>query len=638
MEQGEKRAEAGKIVAEKSCLPPHAPAEPKGRAAAVHMPRKPARNLSEYLDLLRRERELVECGVEVDADLEVAEVHRRVIAAEGPALLFPRVQGRDFPLVTNLFGSVKRMELAFGARPQDLIAQAARLPQELLPPTLGKLWSKRALFLELAKVGTKRRSNGPIRAQVKLPPQLTRLPALKTWPRDGGPFMTLPLVYTEHPDGHGSNLGMYRIQIFDDATCGVHMQIGRGGGFHLAAAEKRGLPLPFNVFVGGPPALMLGAVAPLPENVPELLLASLVLGEKVELCTNAHGKLPLVSEAEFALVGAIEPGARRPEGPFGDHYGYYSEQHDYPFARITALYHREGAIWPATVVGKPRQEDFFLGDYLQELLSPLFPVVMPSVRSLWSYGETGYHALSAAVVEERYEREAMASAFRILGEGQLSLTKFLLLTNQPVDLRDFKATLTHVLERADFRTDLFLFGNLSMDSLDYAGPRINEGGKGVLLGVNAKKRELPREFTGSPSTLAKKVRVFSPGCVVVEGPSYTADKDAASKLARDPAFAAWPLVVLTDDADRHVKSTMNFLWATFTRFNPAADLHPSRVELVGTNASYHPPIVLDARMKPWYPEELFCDDATSKLVDRRWSEYFPSRKVEMGDSGRGHLS
>ncbi|MBI5362567.1 MAG: UbiD family decarboxylase [Planctomycetes bacterium] len=619
-------------------MPPHAPAEPTRRAAAVHAPRKPARDLREYLDLLRREGELVECGVEIDADLEAAEVQRRVIAAGGPALFFPRVKGRDFPLATNLFGTAKRIELAFGSRPQELIAQAARLPRELVPPTLGKLWSKRAFFLELAKVGMRRRASGPVRACLQDPPKLTKLPALKTWKRDGGPFVTLPLVYTESPDGHGSNLGMYRIQVFDDATYGVHMQIGRGGGFHLAAAEKRGRALPVNVFVGGPPALMLGAIAPLPENVPELLLASLALGGKLELCDNDHGPLPLVSAAEFALVGRIEPGARRPEGPFGDHYGYYSEVHDYPFAKVDALYHREGAIWPATVVGKPRQEDFFLGDYLQELLSPLFPVVMPSVRALWSYGETGYHSLSAAVVEERYKREAMASAFRILGEGQLSLTKFLLLTNQPVDLRDFRATLTHVLERADFRTDLFLFGNLSMDSLDYAGPRINEGGKGVLLGVGPKQRELPREFTGSHSTLAKKVRVFSPGCVVVEGPSYATDKDAPSKLARDPAFASWPLVVLSDDADRHVKSTMNFLWATFTRFNPAADLHPSRVELVGTNASYHPPIVLDARMKPWYPEELFCDDDTSKLVDRRWNEYFPGRNLEMGDSGRGHLS
>jgi 3-polyprenyl-4-hydroxybenzoate decarboxylase len=305
--------------------------------------------------------------------------------------------------------------------------------------------------------------------------------------------------------------------------------------------------------------------------------------------------------------------------------------------RVDAMLHRKDAIFPATVVGKPRQEDFFLGDYLQQLLSPLFPVVMPAVRDLWSYGETGYHSLSAAVVEERYKREAMTSAFRILGEGQLSLTKFLLLVDRKIDLRDFRATLTHVLERADFRTDLFVFANQSMDSLDYAGPRINEGSKGVLLGIGAPVRELPREFEGTPSSVVRDVRVFSPGCLVVEGPSHAEDAELAGRIARDPAFAKWPLIVLGDDAARHARSTINFLWSTFTRFDPARDLHARSIDVVGNHLSFTPPVVIDARMKPGYPAELFCDDATARKVDRRWKEYFPGADVEMGDSARGHL-
>jgi UbiD family decarboxylase len=621
-------------------------------------------SLRAFLDVLRRERAIVEVEAEVDSRLEIAEIHRRVIAAGGPALLFRRVKGSPFPVVTNLFGTRARMELAFGSRPQKIIEEIARLPLELVPPTLGRLWSKRGLIASLAKVGVARRARGAVSEVVESPPRLSSLPALQTWPRDGGAFITLPLVYTEHPASGGSNLGMYRIQIFDDEHCGVHMQIGKGGGFHLAAAEQSRRALPVNIFVGGPPALMLGAVAPLPENVPELLLASLVLGKKLALAKNPSGALPLVADADFAIVGEIAPGARRPEGPFGDHYGYYSEVHDYPLMRVKSLMHRRDAIFPATVVGKPRQEDFFLGDYLQELLSPLFPVVMPSVRALWSYGETGYHSLSAAVVHERYKREAMMSAFRILGEGQLSLTKFLLLTNQAVDLRDFKATLTHVLERADFRTDLFLFANLSMDSLDYAGPRINEGGKGVLLGLGDPIRRLPVEFSASgqsPSTSAssavstarssstgsandgvlpngvRKVRVFSPGCLVVEGPAFTDERDAARRIASASAFADWPLLVLSDDADRHAKSAMNFLWSTFTRFDPAADIHAAKIDFIGARASFTPPIVIDARRKPSYPEELFCDEATAKLVDRRRKEYFPSGNVAMGDSDRAHL-
>jgi 3-polyprenyl-4-hydroxybenzoate decarboxylase len=351
----------------------------------------------------------------------------------------------------------------------------------------------------------------------------------------------------------------------------------------------------------------------------------------------------VVSECEFALTGRALCGQRRPEGPFGDHYGYYSLVHDYPVFRVDALHHRRDALLPVTVVGKPRQEDFFLGDYLQELLAPLFPVVMPAVRDLWSYGETGYHSLSAAVVRQRYKREAMSSAFRILGEGQLSLTKFLLVLDRECDLRDFRAVLTEVLRRADFRTDLYVLGNVSMDSLDYAGPRINEGSKGVLLGVGEPRRELPGEFRGELPPRARRACVFSPGCLVLETEPYPANlpqgtpaPDVAPLLGH-PSLADWPLVVLTDDAQRATRSVFNFLWTVFTRFEPAADLHGRTVELVRHHASFTPPVGLDARMKPWYPEELFCDPETAALVERRWREYFPDGGVEMGDSDRAHL-
>lgn len=594
------------------------------------------RNLRQFLDTLREHRELVQIDAPVSSDLEVAEIHRRVIAAGGPALLFKNVEGADFPLVTNLYGTKARVDLAFGSRPGEVIAQVAKLPEELMPPSLGGLWEKRGLFGSLAKVGMRRSLRGPILDRVQRDPKLTRLPALKTWQRDGGPFITLPLVYTEHPASGGHNLGMYRAQVYDDRSCGAHIQIHRGAGFHLAAAQERGEDLPANLMIGGPPALTLSAIAPLPENVPELLLTSLMIGGRLPLSKNPVGPLPVVSEAEFAIVGRISPEERAPEGPFGDHYGYYSEVHDFPVLRADALLHRRDAIFPATVVGKPRQEDFFIGDYLQELLSPLFPVVMPAVRDLWSYGETGYHSLSAAVVHERYKREAMVSAFRILGEGQLSLTKFLLLVDKPVDLKDFRAVLRHVLERADFRTDLFIFANVSMDTLDYAGPRLNEGSKGVLIGIGDPIRRLPEEFSGSPQGV-QDVRVFCPGCLVIQTDDHGSEPEAAQRIARDPAFADWPLLVLSDDAERATRSPINFLWSTFTRFDPAADIRGREVRLVHNQASLEPPIVIDARMKAPYPEELFCDEETADKVSARWKEYFPYSEVEMGDADRGHL-
>ncbi|MBK8178720.1 MAG: UbiD family decarboxylase [Planctomycetes bacterium] len=604
-------------------------------------PRTTPPDLREFIADLRASGDLAVVEAEVDSRLEAAEIHRRVIAAGGPALWFSKVRGCDFPLVTNLFGTASRVERAFGRRPREFIGEVARLPEELMPPTLGKLWAKRGLFASLARIGLSRRSSGPVSEVVDSPPRLARLPALQTWPRDGGRFITLPLVTTEHPVKGTPNLGMYRIQLYDEADggsrTGLHMQIGKGGGFHLAEAEAAGRALSVNISVGGPPALILSAIAPLPENVPEVLLASLLLKRKLGLADNPAGPLPLFADAEFALVGEVACGARRAEGPFGDHYGYYSEIHDYPLFSCKSLCRRKDAIFPATVVGKPRQEDFFLGDYLQELLSPLFPLVMPGVRDLWSYGETGYHSLGAAVVRERYKRESMASAFRILGEGQLALTKFLLLTDSPVDLRDFKQTLVHVLERADFRTDLFVFANLSMDSLDYAGPRINEGGKGVLLGCGAKKRELPREFHGVPPAGVRDVRVFVPGCLVLTAAGHAEDPGAPARLAGHSAFRDWPLIVVSDDALRATRSSMNFLWTTFTRFDPAADIHAAKTELVHNHASHTAPIAIDARMKAWYPKELSSDPATAALVSRRWKEYFPAGRVEMGDAEAAHL-
>jgi UbiD family decarboxylase len=604
---------------------------------------RPPTDLRAFLDLLRRDRDLVEVRAEVDPALEVAEIHRRVVAGGGPALLFTNVRGHRIPVVTNLFGTGRRVERAFGRRPEHLIARAASLPQTLMPPTLGRLWAQRDLLPVLLRLGTRPAAWAPVLEQVERSPRLRSLPVLTTWPKDGGPFITLGQVYTEHPEGHGHNLGLYRLQVYDDATTGMHWQIGKGGGFHYAAAEARGRALPVAVSLGGPPALLLAAVAPLPENTPELLLASLVLGEKLPLARLDGFPLPFPAAAEIALMGHVPPGERRPEGPFGDHYGYYSLDHDYPVFKVEALARRRDAIFPATVVGKPRQEDFYIGDYLQTLLSPLFPVVMPAVADLWSYGETGYHSLSAAVVRQRYKREAMGTAFRILGEGQLSLTKFLLVLDRPCDLKNFRAVLTEVLRRADFRTDLFVFANLAMDSLDYAGPRVNEGSKGVLLGVGEPIRDLPGEFQGPLPPGIKDARVFCPGCLVLEAPPVPTSlapgmpASDASEWLHHPSLSAWPLVVITDDATRATRSVFNFLWTTFTRFEPAADLHARKVSLLRHHPAFEIPVAIDARMKPWYPEELLADRETSEKVQRRWKEYFPAGGVTMGNSDRAHL-
>jgi len=582
-------------------------------------------NLRSFIHLLRQENELTEISAEVDPYLEIAEIHRRVIDEQGKALLFSNVKGSAFPVVTNLFGTCRRIELAFGKRPEEFVKRAVEMVEVLLPPKPSRLWGYRDMAVSGLRIGTKRTRKAPVLEVQEWPADLDKLPLLQLWPDDGGSFITLPLVYTESPTTKKPNLGMYRMQRYDATSTGLHWQIGKGGGFHYREAELRGEDLPVTIFLGGPPAMILAAIAPLPEDVPELLLASLLAGSKIGIAENPlAGHHRLLAEAEFAICGRVPPKERRPEGPFGDHYGYYSLKHDYPVFHADAVFHRKDAIYPATVVGKPRQEDFFIGDYLQELLSPLFPLVMPAVRDLWSYGETGFHSLAAAVVRERYAREALSAGFRILGEGQLSLTKFLLLTDKAQDLHDFRSLFEHILARVDWHRDLFIFSQTAFDTLDYASGKINHGSKAILMGLGEPIRELPSEFKGLLPAEIRNAEVYCPGCLVVDRSSYSEDNGLALRIANEPLFSEWPLIVLHDDASV-ARSTSQFLWATWTRFDPASDIHARHTELKNNSVGYDPPIVIDARMKPWFPKVVVPAEETVRLVDSRWDEYFRSR-------------
>jgi menaquinone biosynthesis decarboxylase len=579
-------------------------------------------SLRTFLDLLARENEIIEITTEVDPYLELAEIHRRVIAQGGPALLFKRVKGSGYPVVTNLFGTIRRIDLAFGPKPERLVRDLVHIAESILPPKPADLWSHRSIALDVLKLGTRNTNRSPVTQVVDQPARLDQLPVLTTWQEDGGPFITLPLVYTENPVTGKHNLGMYRIQIYDSNHTGLHWQIQKGGGFHYFEAERLNQNFPVTIFLGGPPALILSAIAPLPEDVPELVLASLLAGQKLKMTKNPLGGHRLVAEAEFAISGYAKPHERRLEGPFGDHYGYYSLAHEYPVFNVEAVFHRRDAIYPATVVGKPRQEDFFIGDYLQRLLSPLFPLVMPSVKDLWTYGETGFHSLAAAVVQERYGREALVSGFRIFGEGQLSLTKFLLLTDQPQDLSNFPALLEHVLERFKPETDLFIFSNVSMDTLDYTSGKVNEGSKAIMLGLGDPVRKLEREFRGGLPGGVTRAEVFCGGCLVLQGPTFAEDEVLAARVAAHSDFSQWPLIVLHDDASV-ARSSPDFLWATWTRFEPAADIYAAETTVQRHHLVYKGPIVIDARTKPGFPDELIVRDDIATLVDRRWNEYFP---------------
>ncbi len=584
------------------------------------------KDLRAYLEVLKKEDEIIYIDTPVDPCLEIAEIHRRVIEKGGPALFFRNVQGSTFPVVTNLFGTERRIDLAFGKRPVRFVNDTVKFAERILPPDMHKLWSGKGLFMQGLRIGTKKAKNPAILENLQRPPRLTELPMLTSWHSDGGAFVTLPLVYTEHPEGKGHNLGMYRIHRYDDSTTGIHWQIHKGGGYHYSAAEERNEPLPVSLFIGGPPALILSAIAPVPEDVPELILASLLLGKRLDMADDPLGGHPLVADAEFAIKGEVPPFERRPEGPFGDHFGYNSLQHDYPVFNVNRLYHRRDAIYPATVVGRPRQEDYYIGDYLQDLLSPLFPLVMKGVRQLKTFGETGFHSLAAAKVTNRYPREAFAAAMRILGEGQLSLTKFLIITDGEIDIADFKLLWKHVLERVNWQTDLFVFDNVSQDTLDYTGPAVNKGSKAVLIGLGKEPvRKLHHEFKGNLPDGCDKPKVFLPGTLVLQSRSYESDPELGGKVAGHEGLEAWPVILLVDDSRAATESMKEFLWTFFTRFEPAGDIYGNKPESRRFHTRLKEPVVFDCRMKPWYPPVLEVDQKTKKMVDDKIMDIVPAK-------------
>lgn len=581
-------------------------------------------NLRSFMELLKKEKQIVEVKTEVDPYLEIAEIHRQVIDEEGPALLFTNVKGSRFPVVTNLFGTPRRVEMAIGPRPEEILARATRALDKLLPPKIKNLWGERDWLFSIAKSGLRgvSRDKAPVLQCRQETVNLKELPVITSWQEDGGPFVTLPLVYTEHPVTREHNLGMYRIQIFSEKQTGMHWQIHKGGGFHYHEAEQMNKPLPVSLFLGGPPALVVAAITALPEALPELLYASFLMGEKLEMVEAPGCAHRLIAEAEFAICGDVQPHVRKPEGPFGDHYGYYSLVHDFPVFDVKQVYHRRDAIYPATVVGKPRQEDYYIGEWMQDLLAPMFPLIMPGVKSLWTYGEAGFHSLAATVVRESYFREALAHAFRILGEGQLSLTKFLMVTDVSLNLKDFPRLLETVLARFNPARDLFIINNTSMDTLDYTGREFNRGSKAIMLGLGQAVRELPGEYNNGQLPGIEKIKPYCKGCLVISGAVYESEPGLPSEIIKNAKeqLAEWSLVVLVDDVDK-ISDQTSFLWTVFTRFDPGWDIYAEH-RVKHNKIEYFGPVLIDARMKPQYPAELFASEDIAKKVSQRWNEYF----------------
>jgi 4-hydroxy-3-polyprenylbenzoate decarboxylase len=595
------------------------------------------RTLRECVDDLERTGRLVRIEAEIDARLEAAEIHRRVCAAGGPALLFTRVKGCRFPMVSNLFGTLERARYML----RDGLEDVRRLVELKLDPVAVvqrplryAAASRAALSMRPACV-----SRGGVLANET---RISELPQQVSWPEDGGAFITLPQVYTEdvrEPGWRRSNLGMYRIQLSGgqyepDREVGLHYQIHRSIGVHHAAAIAAGRPFRVNVFVGGPPAMMLAAVLPLPEGMSELAFAGALGRRRVRMVRRAEG-LPIHADTDFAICGTVVPGKLLPEGPFGDHLGYYSLRHEFPVLRVEHVYHRDGAIWPFTVVGRPPQEDTIFGQVIHELTGPIIPSVLPGVHAVHAVDAAGVHPLLLAIGSERYTpyaaaqrpQELLTQANAILGQGQLSLAKFLLIANRAdapdLDVHDVAAFLRHVLERADWSRDLHFQTETTIDTLDYSGGALNAGSKLVIAAVGPKRFDLAG---GLPSELRlsdgfRNPRIAFPGVLAIEGrkdgesliPQFTSSSPAVAGNPQSVAGVRW--IVLVDDSQFICESLRNFLWVTFTRTNPAVDIHGIDEFIENKHWGCRGPLILDARLKPHHAPPLVEDPAVSRRVE-----------------------
>jgi len=598
------------------------------------------RNLRECVEDLERTGQLVRIEDEVDPDLEAAEIQRRVFRAGGPAVYYARVKGSPFPMVSNLFRTEVRARYIF----RDTLGHLGHLmklgcrPVDLLK---GPLKHVRA-GLAAAHALPKRVTHGPV---LRNETSIAQLPQIRCWPKDGGAYILLPQVYTENVDHPGltrSNLGMYRVQLSGGRyepgkEIGLHYQLHRGIAAHHAAAIRVGVPLRANIFVGGPPAMAFAAAMPLPEDVPEVYFAGALGGHRARMI-HREGQLPISAEADFAITGALDPERTLPEGPFGDHLGYYSLEHEFPVFRVEKVYHRDGAIWPFTVVGRPPQGASILGKLVHELTGPVIPEVLPGVHAVHAVDAAGVHPLLLAIGSERYvpyeergrPKELLTQANAILGTGQLSLAKYLMICAREdapsLDVRRTEDFLKHVLRRVDWRRDLHFQTRTTIDTLDYSGTGLNQGSKAVIAAVGEPVRDLPIAVA-SDLDLPDGFRdacLAMPGVLCVTGPPFSPGPDGTDQAAArfcaayssEPAINSFPLIVVADDAEFAAKELSNFLWVTFTRSDPASDIYGIGASVDQKHWGCSGALVIDARLKPHHAPPLVEDPEITRRVDR----------------------
>ncbi len=588
---------------------------------------------------LEKNGHLVRIKEEVNPYLQMAAIHLRVFENNGPAILFENVKGSKFPAVSNLFGTLERSRFIFRDT-LDKIKTLVDLKSDPLKAIKNPFKYANVALTALSALPMKTGRNAPI-TFAKC--QISDLPQIVNWPKDGGPFVTMPQVYTEDPDKAGimnANLGMYRIQMggndyIANEEIGLHYQLHRGIGVHQSKANAKGQPLMVSIFVGGPPSHPVAAVMPLPEGLSEMTFAGALGNRRFRYLYDAEG-FCLSADADFVITGTVMPHDNKPEGPFGDHLGYYSLKHPFPLLKVHNVYHRKDALWSFTVVGRPPQEDTSFGALIHEITGSAIPKEIPGLHAVNAVDAAGVHPLLFAIGSERYTpysnqrrpQEILTIANHILGKGQLSLAKYLFIAakedDPKLDVNDIGGFLKHIFQRIDLTRDLHFYTKTTIDTLDYSGDGLNTGSKVAIAVAGEIKRELWSELPAGfnlPRPF-ETYKMVMPGVLAVQLPKNIRSSDMPLMMEilqehlQDAELDGLPLMVLCDDAAFIAANINNFVWVTFTRSNPSHDIYGINSFTEHKHWGCNGPLIIDARIKPHHAPVLEKDPAVEKLVDK----------------------
>ncbi len=575
-----------------------------------------------FVEKLEKEGELHRVSEEVDPNLEITEIAIKAQMENKPAILFENVKGSKFPLAINTFASEKRIDVALGQNPEEIGIELLNFVDAMRPPSFKKIFAQRKTIKRILAFPPKK--NNKRLHNLILKNGLEGLPILKCWPEDGGNFITLPLVQTLDPISKAPNLGMYRMHVYDNFSTGMHMQIGKGGGYHYKEAEKLGKDLPVAVTLGGDPVLTIASIMALPEGIGELEFAGLVRGKRTKLSKSKTINMHAPSSGEFLMEGYLKPNERKLEGPFGDHFGHYSEADNYPVFHINNVFYREDAIYPATVVGKPPQEDKYLGDCTQNILKPLIKVIHPEIHDLWAYFEAGFHSFLVVSTENRYAREAYKTGLSILGLGQLSLTKVMVLVDKHVNVKNKGDVLEEIRNNFDPTDSIMLISQAPSDTLDFTSKKTHHGNKLIINATskNTKTLNLPPVLPKDLSVIDSRIedwRLIKNTLLVIKVKNNGAE--VIKNILKSPLISNIKIIAAVS-ADINLNNDVEIMWGIFTRFDPGDDIYFNKQEFIGAIPKYEGILGIDATWKGGYQKTLEMDDKIIKKVEEKWENYW----------------